>query len=890
MTNMRNRLILIFLALMVVILVVSLVLPLTWYNFIISDLVGSIGKDKELTRNINAIKEFLFEEQRIIADSVMNPAKSMKEDFKRVNQAIGEKIQGFLDGGTRSRIKDDDAKELERLATLNGKLYESYEKQLLPGIEQADTQKLTARFKNMADSYKKLLELEQELGDLIIARLYNRMADLKSRADELKVLSENEYREIQAFVEFLGQYRDSVWIEIEDEAHAGAGAGAKAETGDRDEPGAKGESENGSGTGSKVEAKAANNAETQAGAGTGAKAATNAGAEAESGTNAGTNADAEGAGLELQPGGGFVGAGYGVAGKNEAGENEAGENEGSLLDSLKSSLNALYQKVYNTSINSMNASEEMSKLAGSMDIEGLQDDMRALEILDRVMRLTREKYALQAESVIFLDVDGNAYGGLAEKLAGDIQLLQAAVTTDQKKNVEEINSVNNLIDRSHDAFVAEIIAVKDAGLLKSYESLREILRQCMDSAQKLEKSFDSYLAEDINTSERIKGDLIKALAGIAVLSLIIGLATALFLARSISNPIKSLIDVLKTAANGNLSVRAGLRRKDEIGELAEKINIMLEEQQKAFEKVMVAFKDISGPENDLTAAILRWKENIDRISSALKRTTADMRKNRSHGGAETCISGIGQLAAAASSMEEVIVAAVNDGQKAIELAANGEKSIEEAENVIKNITETVQQISSSIKELDESSGRIGNITNTITELASRTNLLALNAAIESARAGQQGKGFAVLAEEIRKLSERSNSAAVDIKELITEIQTKVCLAVANINAGVQCVEDGIRKVRETRDNIGKTMDCMGGVVECVKNISKIADVQAECAAKLMKAVGAIEKDTGETIIPRENIDLVIKQQRDIITEAEQLSEKLKQASKALEKTIEKVKF
>ena len=259
----------------------------------------------------------------------------------------------------------------------------------------------------------------------------------------------------------------------------------------------------------------------------------------------------------------------------------------------------------------------------------------------------------------------------------------------------------------------------------------------------------------------------------ALVSLLIGMLIALLLSRNIVKPIKNITSLLGRAESGDLTVRTSVGSRDEIGMLSEKVNRVLDSQQKMVEQVASTTGDIGILRKKLAELFHHSRDNAGKVHSSVKSAVEGIKADGKR--PDINIKGINELAAGVGDFSAATDKVVKDGMKAIEAAITGEKSVEEAGDAIKNVTGTVREIADSINQLDASSNKIGIITNTITEIASKTNLLALNAAIEAARAGQQGKGFTVLADEIRKLAEGSNKAAGEIKALIAEIQKRIRL-------------------------------------------------------------------------------------------------------------------
>jgi aerotaxis receptor len=178
-----------------------------------------------------------------------------------------------------------------------------------------------------------------------------------------------------------------------------------------------------------------------------------------------------------------------------------------------------------------------------------------------------------------------------------------------------------------------------------------------------------------------------------------------------------------------------------------------------------------------------------------------------------------------------------------ESSANMELSIEATGKV----ATTVQSSSTTIAELGVAIQRIGEIANAIKEIADQTNLLALNAAIEAARAGEQGRGFAVVADEVRKLAERTAASTKDIAQTIAEINTVSDAAVISMQNAVLEVETGITLIRKNGDGLKQIMDATINVTERVDHIATASKEQSAAgqsvAQSLERIAGLVDNNT-----------------------------------------------
>ncbi|HEX3028024.1 MAG TPA: methyl-accepting chemotaxis protein, partial [Clostridia bacterium] len=500
---------------------------------------------------------------------------------------------------------------------------------------------------------------------------------------------------------------------------------------------------------------------------------------------------------------------------------------------------------------------------------------------------TSEKANFVGESSILLDDSFEKYDLAASKARGYLSSLSKIIPEQDQSNLSKIRSGMVMTNDMLEPMAAEIKRIKSQELQEQYRNSTEILKKCTAAIKTLEKSFKEYLSKDIDKSQNIKTGIMLALVVITLISLLMGMGIALILSINITGPIRNLIGLLSKAEKGDLTVRAVVKSRDEIGELGHKVNNVLDGQQKIVGQVISTNKDISSLKQKLSEVFTSSRENANKITDGLK--DAAKTKNKKKVKAESFVD-VNELVCGVKGVSDATSKVIDDGMKAIEAASTGERSVEEAEAVIRKVTETVQQIALSIEMLEESSDKIGDITNTITEIASRTNLLALNAAIEAARAGQQGKGFTVLADEIRKLSDGSNKAAGEIKNLIKEIQNRVQATVDNMNQGVHGVEEGVEKIGNVKANINDVIGSVRFVVESVRKTAEMAYKQSNAAEDLVKAVGEYADNTSENVINQDDINTNLKEQAKTIKEIEAISQKLDEAYDKLSKVVEQVKI
>jgi len=277
---------------------------------------------------------------------------------------------------------------------------------------------------------------------------------------------------------------------------------------------------------------------------------------------------------------------------------------------------------------------------------------------------------------------------------------------------------------------------------------------------------------------------------------------------SLMNSTKILSTAIARFAKGDLSARAQLQTKDEFGATANAFNSMAKDIKR-----MIA--DVSGQANSVSDAVAKLSAQTSQIAeSSQKQSDAAASVAAA---VEQVTTSINLVATQASDTESV-------SRKASQLSDEGASVVREASAEMQRIAESFKTSSEQVNELGRRTEEISSIVQVIKDIADQTNLLALNAAIEAARAGEQGRGFAVVADEVRKLAERTAGATNEISGMISTIQNNMQTAAESMNAGVNQVQQGVALAQKA----GTALDDINhGAQEAVHMVHEIANAVSE---------------------------------------------------------------
>jgi methyl-accepting chemotaxis protein len=314
---------------------------------------------------------------------------------------------------------------------------------------------------------------------------------------------------------------------------------------------------------------------------------------------------------------------------------------------------------------------------------------------------------------------------------------------------------------------------------------------------------------------------------IFVLLIVLGMAGAggfaMVLIRSITTPINASVAVAEAIANGDLTRPVPVGGKDEAGRLLSAFARMQDGLRSMVSNSQQSARELARAAEDLTAAARQSADASEAQSAAASGMAASVE--------EMSVS-IDQVRDHARDARGVASSAGDASQA-------GGQVIHSSAEEMRLVAAAVNEAAGTIRELENYSNEISAIINVIREVADQTNLLALNAAIEAARAGEQGRGFAVVADEVRKLAERTSESTHTIANVIDKVQAGARRAALEMEGGVARVNEGVSLAHQAGDSITGIQDGAGRVVAAVADIGSALDEQATAAQEIARGVERI---------------------------------------------------
>lgn len=400
---------------------------------------------------------------------------------------------------------------------------------------------------------------------------------------------------------------------------------------------------------------------------------------------------------------------------------------------------------------------------------------------------------------------------------------------------------------------------------KDYEQVKRLIQTTgVQYSRVIDVTIDELLRTKTDLARqkaKSNGDLAKETLTSDIFMVILAMAVALlcswFLAKTISAPLNKLIGAANTISGGDLRVTVGLDTTEEIGMLARSFEEMAEKLVEVLRETKESAAILSSSSNQIMAATIQTAAAATETSASITETTATVEEIR-----QTVM-----LSSQKARSES------ENTRSMVEVSDQGIESVERAMEGMKAVKDQADLVAEKIVYLSEQNQSIGEIIRTVGEISDQSNLLAVNAAIEAAKAGEAGRGFSVVAQEVRSLAEQSKLATADIRKILMEIQKSIASAVMATEQTGKSIDVGLKQSMQSMETIRILAENINRSSEAAMQIAASSQQQFVGIDQLATAMESIKVASVQTANSSKQVENVSRDLYNLAAKLNQLLER-----------------